>query len=154
MKAVNDFEAFVRDAEPRLRRALIAAYGSERGREATAEALAYGWEHWARVRAMQNPTGYLYRVGQSRTRRRSSLRTAFPVAAEPDLPNVEPGLGAALAALTERQRIAVVLVHGFGWTLREVADLTGRKVPTVQRHAERGLAKLRAQIGGVEDECT
>jgi predicted RNA polymerase sigma factor len=63
------FEAFFREAEPRLRRALIAAAGAEVGREAAAEALAYGWEHWDRVGAMENPAGYLYRVGRSKARR-------------------------------------------------------------------------------------
>ena len=67
---VAEFEAFVRDAEPRLRRAPVAAYGFEEGRDATAEALAYAWEHWGRVRAMPNAAGYLFRVAQSGRRRR------------------------------------------------------------------------------------
>ena len=54
----------------------------------------------------------------------------------------EPGLPAALASLPERQRVAVVLVHGFGYTLREVADLTGIKTATVQNH----LDELSTQI--------
>ena len=58
---------------------------------------------------------------------------------------VEPALPAALAELTERQRLAVGLVHGYGWTLREVAELCGLRVTTVQNHLERGLAHLRAR---------
>ena len=42
----------------------------------------------------------------------------------------------------------VVLVHGFQWTLREVAELTGTKVTTVQNHLERGLVKLRRALEG------
>lgn len=42
--ARRDFEAFVRESEPKLSRALAAAYGFEDGRDATAEALAYAWE--------------------------------------------------------------------------------------------------------------
>ena len=38
--AVNDFESFFASTEPSLRRALVAGFGGERGREATAEALA------------------------------------------------------------------------------------------------------------------
>jgi predicted RNA polymerase sigma factor len=64
------FTEFFREAEPRLRRALAAAAGIEAGREATAEALAYGWEHWDRVGSMENPAGYLYRVGRSKARKR------------------------------------------------------------------------------------
>ena len=41
-----EFEAFTREGEPKLRRALVAAYGFEHGRDATAKALAYAWEHW------------------------------------------------------------------------------------------------------------
>jgi DNA-directed RNA polymerase specialized sigma24 family protein len=139
-----EFETFVAEVEPRLRRALVAAYGSDRGREATAEALAYAWERWTTVRGMGNAAGYLYRVGQSRTRPRRRAAMELPVPAGE--PWVEPALPAALLALSEGQRTAVVLVHGFGWTLREVAELTRVKPTTVQNHLERGLARLRAAL--------
>jgi DNA-directed RNA polymerase specialized sigma24 family protein len=140
------FTAFVVEHEARLRRALVAAYGGSRGREATAEALAFAWEHWSRLSAMHNAPGYLFRVGQSRTRRKRTVLTF--AAGDGDEPLFEPGLAPALKALTPRQRTAVVLVHGFGWTLREVAELTGTKVTTVQNHLERGLAKLRHTLQG------
>lgn len=63
------FTVFVTETEPRLRHALVARFGPDSGRDATAEALAYGWEHWAKVRAMANPAGYLFRVGQTHARR-------------------------------------------------------------------------------------
>ena len=147
--ADDEFEAFVAGVEPRLRRAFVATYGPERGTEATAEALAWAWTHWSRVQEMPNAAGFLYRVGQSRTRpRRVSYLAAGPSSA---MPWVEPGLPAALAALSEGQRTAVVLVHGFGWTLREVGELTGVKPTTVQNHLERGLAKLRVALEVHED---
>ena len=132
------------EVEPRLRRALVARYGSERGREAVAEALGWAWAHWGRVQAMANPVGYLYRVGQSRTRRRRSV--SAPVSASPEMPWVEPGLERAVAELTESQRVAVVLVHGFGWTASEVAELLDVKTTTVQTHVERALARLRVAL--------
>ena len=145
----HEFECFVTEVEPRLRRAFVAAYGPERGSEATAEALAWAWTHWPRVRGMANAPGFLYRVGQSRTRpRRVSYLVAPPAAT---MPWVEPALPAALSELSESQRTAVVLVHGFGWTLREVAELTGVKPTTVQNHLERGLAKLRNAMEVHED---
>jgi DNA-directed RNA polymerase specialized sigma24 family protein len=146
---VSDFSAFFALAEPRLRRACVAAYGGERGREATAEALAWAWEHWSEVQAMDNPIGYLYRVGRSRTRGRR-YRVVFARADGGD-PWIEPGLAGALGALSERQRIAVALVHGYGWTLREVADLCGLQITSVQNHLERGLARLRERLGVTED---
>ena len=148
----DEFARFFAEVEPSLRRALVARYGSDRGREATAEALAYAWEHWPRVQAMERPIGYLYRVGQSRTRRwRLSRRDGFPPPDAVEMPWVEPGLPRALNALSERQRVAVVLVCGFGWQLREVADLLGVRTTTVQNHVERGLAKLRLDLEVIDD---
>jgi DNA-directed RNA polymerase specialized sigma24 family protein len=144
------FEAFVREVEPKLRRALVAAYGFEDGRDATAEALAYAWEHWDRLSGMANAAGYIFRVAQSRRPR--ALRTvAFDTAGRAEA-RFEPGLPAALARLTVHQRLAVVLVHGYGYTLREVAALTGLRPTTIHTHARRGLAHLRGALG-VSDEA-
>jgi len=140
----SDFEAFFDAVEPQLRRAHFAVFGLERGPEATAEAFAWAWETWPRARELESPVGYLFRVGQSRTRGRR-FRPVFTPATVDD-PLVEPKLGAALVELSESQRAAVVLVHGFGWTLREVAGLRGVKVTSVQTHLERGLRRLRAAL--------
>ncbi len=137
------YTAFFGDAEARLRRALVAAYGTSVGREAAAEAMAFAWERWGQVEAMANPVGYLYRVGQSRARRLRKPVLAVVRRDDASSPWVEPALAPALQSLSEHQRVAVVLCHGFGWTQREVADLLGIGVTTVQNHVERGLVKLR-----------
>jgi DNA-directed RNA polymerase specialized sigma24 family protein len=138
---VDDFDGFVREVEPRLRRALIAARGPQDGRDATAEALAYAWENWATVQQMGNPAGYLFRVGCSKTRRRKVARPdAAPVVV---LPEVEPGLERALRDLSEQQRVAVFLVHGCDWTHAEVAEVLEIAPSTVSTHVQRGLARLR-----------
>lgn len=144
-RRADEFAEFVASAEPRLRRALFPVGGVATA-DAVADALAYGWEHWDRVRAMDNPVGYLYRVGRSRLRPRKS-----PVLPHPDpsrIPEVEPGLPLALARLPERQRVAVVLVHGFGWTHQEVADLWEVSVSTVRNHLSRGMEHLRRTLEG------
>lgn len=146
----EDFTGFVKEHEARLRRAFVAAYGGERGEEATAEALAFAWENWDRVSKMDNAPAYLFRVGQSRTRKPRTPVT-FPPAPN-DAPTFEPGLVPAVRALSIHQRTAVVLVYGFGWTLREVAELTGTRITTVQKHLERGLANLRHTLEGKIDE--
>ena len=143
------FERFVREAGPRLGRALAAAYGFEDGRDATAEALAYAWENWQKLRHIANLPGYLFRVGQTRSRRRRQP-VLFDISGDAEY-SFEPGLPKALAALSPRQRLAVVLVHGYGYTLREVAELTGIKPTTVQNHLSRGLSRLRSLMG-VNDE--
>jgi DNA-directed RNA polymerase specialized sigma24 family protein len=144
----NDFDAFVVDVRPRLARAFAAAYGRERGEEALAEAMAVAWERFAEIAKMENPAGFLYRVGQSKSRPRRRVRgTAYPSPASLGVPEVEPGLPAALETLTERQRVCVALVHGFGWTHQEVADLLGLARTSIQNHVVRGLEGLRSELG-------
>jgi hypothetical protein len=58
------FEALVESIGPRLSRAFVARYGVELGAEAFADALEWAWEHRDDHTAMENPAGYLYRVGQ------------------------------------------------------------------------------------------
>jgi predicted RNA polymerase sigma factor len=65
---VDTFTSFVRDVEERLRHSLIPSVGLDAATEATAEALAYGWENWDRLRHMDNPAGYLYRVARTKAR--------------------------------------------------------------------------------------
>lgn len=138
------FYDFVRVAEAKLSFALAAAYGPDIGSEATAEALAYAWENWKRVRAMDNPLGYLFRVGQSKARRYWWRRPPIaPLPPESVDHFVEPGLLTGLEQLSRNQRMCVVLVDGFGWTQQEVAELLGVTRSTVQKHHERGLIRLR-----------
>lgn len=140
------FTEFVREAEPRLRHALVAGWGGDRGREATAEALAWAWEHWDRVAEMENPVGYLYRVGHTRGRRLLRRPGRLPRPEHAEMPWIEPALPDALDALSQRQRTAVMLVKGFEWTYQEVAELLGISLSSTQKHVERGLSKLRAAL--------
>jgi RNA polymerase sigma factor (sigma-70 family) len=145
------FEAFFRESEPKLRRALVAAYGPELGRDAAAEAFTYAWEHWERLSGMANLPGYLFRIGQTRGIRRKRQPLLHDRSSWPDY-QFEPALPTALAALSARQRLAVVLVHGYGYTLQEVAELTGLRKGSVQTHAARGLARLRAALAPPRSE--
>ena len=143
----ESFTRFVERIGPRLTQALVSALGGEVGREMSAEVLAYGWEHWDRVGGLENPAGYLYRVGRNRGRRiRRPLLLPDPPPPQSE-PLVEPGLPAALGRLSGRQRVVVMLVHGAGWTVSEAAELLGISPGSVYRHAERGLRRLRNSLG-------
>jgi DNA-directed RNA polymerase specialized sigma24 family protein len=143
----DEFVAFVERMRPRLVRALAGCRGAEDAADAAAEALAYAFEHWSEVRLMENPGGYLYRVGQSRTRPRRPLR--LPPPAEVGLPDVEPELVAALRGLPETQRTAVWLVHACQWRYSEVAEGMGTSTSMVGNHVRRGLTALRRQLEAV-----
>jgi len=139
----SDFETFARDARPRLIRALAPVRGDEAA-DGAAEALAYAWENWSTVSEMANPVGYLFRVGQSRTRRRR--RPRLPEPATIGLPDVEPRLMPALLRLPMTQRAAVWLVHGCEWRYSEVAEALGTSSSMVGNHVSRGLARLRTEL--------
>jgi RNA polymerase sigma-70 factor (ECF subfamily) len=143
-----EFESFVEMVGPRLRAALVAAYGEDAGLDAAAEALAYAWEHWERLRSMQNPAGYLYRVGQSAARRLHRRPTLLPEPAAGRMPDFEPALLPALDSLSEAQRVCVVLVHGFAWRQVDVAELLEIESATVRTHLSRGLRKLNHALEG------
>lgn len=147
----REFAQWFREVQPRLQRALSAAYGADAGYEATAEALAWAWEHWDRIAGADDPVRYLYRVAQSRSR-----RPRIPVFSDRAVwadPWVEPALAGALARLSERQRVAVILMHAHGWTAEEIGGVLGISAGTVKTHVKRGLAQLqRALQGGTDRE--
>jgi RNA polymerase sigma-70 factor (ECF subfamily) len=141
---VEEFETFVQGVRPRLLRAFAGCRGRHGAPDAAAEAFAYAWEHWERVREMDNPAGYLYRVGLSRTRLRK--RPVLPSPDELGLPDVEPGLIPALLELPETQRTAVWLVHACQWRYAEVAAAMDTSVSMVGNHLKRGMERLRARL--------
>lgn len=145
------FDGFARDVGDRLRRVLVARCGVHDGCDLAAEALLYAWEHWDRVREMDNPAGYLYRVALTSGRKRR--RWARPAPFPPELPHepsgpTDPGLGRALARLNASQRTCVVLVHVFGWSYADVAEVIDAPVTSVRNHVHRGLRNLRQQLEG------
>lgn len=149
------FEDFVAVAEGRVRRALVVIAGPEAARDAVADALLEAWQRWDRVQQMANPVGYLYTVARRRVSRRSrfDLTDLSDHHAGPSTDHwVEPGLLAALRALPERQRVAVYLMAGCRWTATEVADLTGVAPTTVRTHLDRGMARLRSDLGATDEE--
>lgn len=138
-------EALLTEARPQLWRAFLGGLGVHRAEEALSESMTWAWENRARLDEMDNPVGYLYRVGVTR----STPRPAPSVLPSPDdigLPDFEPGLIPALQALTEKQRTAVWLIHACGWTYPDAARAMNIGESTVGTHATRGLAALQDQL--------
>ena len=135
-----EFTRFVCEVEPRLLQALVAVYGPVDGRTATLDALSWAWEHWGRLQDVDNKAAYLFRVGQSATRRYSVRPLPAGGGFEDRVhdPEVEPGLSAALERLSPQQRTVVLLVHAFGWRQTEVAAWLEIGVSTVREHLASG----------------
>jgi RNA polymerase sigma-70 factor (ECF subfamily) len=150
----DSFTLFASASQDRIRHALTAGFGVEIGRDAAEEALVYAWRHWDRVGVMQNPAGYVYRVGHRMAQKKSKASrrpVVFPPAPAVNPVHVEPGLPGALAALSPKQRVVVVAVYGYGLSEREAAELLGISRSSVRRHAERAIAGLRRALGVTVD---
>lgn len=148
------YDRVVTPLESRLRRALVARFGVDVGCDAAADALAWAWEHLDRVESVANPAGYLFRVGQSSAKRAYRWRrrsVSFPEERRDDH-SVDAGVGVgdvfdALKDLPPNQRVSVLLVHGYGFTYREVADLLDVTEAAVTNYVHRGLTKARTLLG-------
>lgn len=145
MSPIAELERFVDEAGVALRRALVARYGIDVGRDAAADALAWAVEHWPDLSAMANPVGYLYRVGQTSAKRQHRWQRPDVLVPEPvtdDLVDVD--LQRALMTLRPEERTAVLLVHGFGYRYRDVAEILDIPLSNVTNHVNRGLSRLRS----------
>lgn len=119
------------------------------------EAFLKVWELWDRVRVMEDPTGYLYRTAlnlyRKRLRRASlAVRRAIRLAPPRDeLAEVESrdAVVRALAELTSRQRMSVVLVDLLDHSSEEAARVMGIEAATVRVLVSKGRAALKRNAG-------
>lgn len=130
-----------------LHRALVARNGLDRGSDAAATAVAWAWEHPDELAGIDNPIGYLYRVGQSSLRRGYRLDRLrvdlLPDSVTHDTPGIDHDLFDALRELTPDQRVSVAMVHMYGFAYRDVADVIGVTEAAVTNYVHRGLQRLR-----------
>jgi DNA-directed RNA polymerase specialized sigma24 family protein len=149
--AAARFCTFVETSRDRLRRALVAHHGPDVGVEALADGYAYAWAHWARVETLDNPVGYVFRVADRFGARRTQRSQREPVF-DPD--DVSPlpwfdeerhvDVVKILSQLPARQRAAVLLIHGYGWSYQQAATTLDLPITTVTNDATRGLRQLKA----------
>lgn len=148
---IDNFDVDAPEVRRTLERAFVSRYGLDVGIEVAAEVVAWGWEHRDELADMANPMGYLYRVGQTKSKRLLKWldRVELPAetAANTREPQFEPGLDEALARLNAEQRQAVVLVHCFGMTQPQVAEILDVELHDVRNRVHRGLKNLRASLG-------
>lgn len=152
-RARTAFDEFVATDGIRLRRALVARFGVDVGNEVANDALAIAWQRWSEVESMENRVGYLFRVAQSAARRHWRWSRRVDLAPVPDVVHgrsaadvYDDGLLAALGRLSHEQRVAVLLVHGYGYRYDEVGEILGTSVAAVTNHVHRGLRRLRKNM--------
>jgi RNA polymerase sigma factor (sigma-70 family) len=140
----DEIERLYRERGDRIWRALLAFAGDpEVASDAVAEAFA---QVLRRGNAVRDPERWVWRAafriaaGELKERRRSR------VAVRPGLYEMEEparDLVVALGALSERQRVSVVLHDGAGYPSKEVARIIGSTEAAVRVHLMRGRRRLQ-----------
>ena len=149
--AFHDFYSGSRD---RIGRALAVTLGdADLAAESVDEAMARAYQRWSTVGQMDNPSGWVYRVGLNVARsriRRLTRRLRLPsvgAAAEVPEPEVsEPAVLHALRALPVDHRSVVVCRLLLGWSEAETARALGIRPGTAKSRLHRATATLAEQL--------
>jgi RNA polymerase sigma factor (sigma-70 family) len=153
---LTTFDDFYRTSRSELVRALSLTLGDvELATEAVDEAMTRAYQRWDRVHCLDNPAGWVYRVGfnwaVSVLRRRKNRRTLFT--REPDgMPWIEPDVHRALGELSVDHRSVVVCRYLFGWSENETATALGIRAGTVKSRLHRATSQLRVRLDHLRPE--
>lgn len=155
-----ELDTFCAIEYPRLVRALDLYTGDRAIAEDLAqEALVRACQRWRRVRTLQSPGGWTYRVAvnlaNSHLRRRRAEVRANRRSIDGGSAQTESlhqaadrlAVREALAALTPPQREVIVLRYYLGRSANEAAELMGMPASTVRSHTKRALDALRRDLG-------
>ncbi|MHB1089128.1 MAG: sigma-70 family RNA polymerase sigma factor [Acidimicrobiales bacterium] len=117
------------------------------------EAFSRALEHWNKVRVMESPTGWVYRVALNRARRMARRRSAErailrKIPPQSTMPHRVESLWSLVGALSERQRQVVVLRHVIELKEIEIAQALGISRGTVSST----LHDARKKLGRLLDE--
>lgn len=145
------FQEFYGAHVTRIYRALAVTLGSDDlAREAVDEAMTRAYANWSRVRGLDNPPGWVFRVGfnWATSWRRKFRREQGELTEErhPHAAAIDPtGFAAreALARLPLGQRAVVVCRVLLDLSTAETAGTLGISQGTVKSRLSRGLAALR-----------
>jgi RNA polymerase sigma factor (sigma-70 family) len=151
------FEEFFDHERDRLFRVLcVMTANRHEAEELAQDAFLKVLERWDRVRAMEDPAGYLHRAAMNEFRKRYrrskvALRRILPATSPPDVFEAvhDRDLTArALSSLTPRQRAALVLTEALSYSAEEAGQLLGIKASTVRALTSQARDALRKSEGG------
>lgn len=159
------FERFVVTHHERAVRLAWRLTGGDRGaaEELAQESFVVAYKKLASLRDLDALEGWFFRIVARRSanhRRWIAVRTRVlrmfapePVAAmPPPEPTLRARIDAAMAGLSDAQRMVFVLVYLEGFTLDQAAGLLGRAPGTVRTHLHRALKSLRRELAEVMAE--
>jgi RNA polymerase sigma-70 factor (ECF subfamily) len=124
--------------------------------ELTQEAFVRAWQRWDRVSQSADPGAYVRKIAFNAhlsALRRAGRVTERYLRREPErdvaeLVEARDTVEAALLELPTRQRTALVLVDGLGYTSDAAAEIMGVRSGTVRRLASLGRTRVHESIKG------
>ena len=146
------FEEFYETERERLFRALLlVTHDSMEAEDVMQEAFVRVWERWDRVGTLDDPVGYLFKTAMNL--RRSAFRSAVAAARRSLRPPAEHDpfervidrdeALRSLAALTKRQRAAIVVTELLGYSSEEAGPILGIRPGTVRTLTSQARAALQ-----------
>jgi RNA polymerase sigma-70 factor (sigma-E family) len=149
----SDFEELCDSTYERVVKAAFLILGDrDEARDVAQETFARAFARWSRVRGMDNPEGWLYRVAVnlSLSWRERAVRRVLrqpPDRAQEQVESSDPTLTDALRRLTPAQRTAVVLRFYLDLSIDSTAETLGKSPGTVRALSSQGIARLREDLG-------
>lgn len=150
------FDEFYRAYVHRIYQALAVTLGNDDlAREAVDEAMTRAYARWDRIRALDNPAGWVFRVSFNwatswwrKVRREQGVLTEER---HPHTAATDPSALAAREALSRlplAQRAVIVCRVLLDLSTAETADVLGISEGTVKSRLSRGLGALRQVLAG------
>jgi RNA polymerase sigma-70 factor (ECF subfamily) len=150
------FDSLFEEEHERLFKALYFVTGNRQdAEELMQDAFLKLWERWDSIDEIEDPTGYLFRIGLNgfrmlRRRTAMSVRKIVPLqeARDPFVDvEMRTDVRAMLLVLTPRQRAALLLVDLLGYPSDQAARVMRVTPSTVRALATKGRRALRAMEG-------
>jgi len=154
---IRPFEEFYREQRAPIGRALaVTLRDTQLASEAVDEAMARAYQRWNRVQTLDNPGGWVYRVGLNWSR--SILRRAMRPApawvtsgdTSGDGTGVDPAIDRALAKLPIEQRAVVVCRLLIGLSEAQTATALGLRPGTVKSRLARASSRLQSLLSPLD----
>lgn len=149
---VESFEGFYARVWDQVHRAVaVGVGGADLASEATDEAMVRAYERWAKVSAMDNPEGWVYRTALNWARSRLRRRKYRSNSRIPDVPlddpeASDPRLIEAIRHLPFHQREVVVARYLLDMSETQMAEAFDAPNGTIKSRLHRALGTLKEEL--------
>ncbi|MGB0112332.1 MAG: sigma factor-like helix-turn-helix DNA-binding protein [Ilumatobacteraceae bacterium] len=154
--AVRDFDEFYGPTRQSVGRALaVTLRDVDLATDSVDEALVRAYQRWEQVGRLDNPAGWVYRVGLNHARsrlRRLLRRVPAPATESVEFTVADPAIDDAIAELSHDHRAVVVCRLLLGWSEAQTADALAIRPGTVKSRLHRATNQLERSLHHLRPE--